>query len=454
LTLASEVGRGTTFQFILPMTVSQSQHRSDVELQALKGTRVLVVDDNEVNRRILKEIFTNWGFDVKLVAGGKDALRCYEEASQTETPFQLAILDCMMPEMDGFQLAEAIRDQYPDSVAKIIMLSSACSHHERSDWKSLGIERYLTKPVVQSELLDTIVHVLETDRTPERHHEAPEIIPCKPLHVLVAEDGLANQQVAIGMLSACGHTVAIAKNGAEAVSRWQAEPFDLILMDMHMPVLDGIEATIEIRKQEREKNAPCRIPIIALTAAAMQEDVNACQRCGMDGYLSKPVHARKLQEVLVAHAPSATVKERFGTGQVESTKALGQAADHENTSKDVDVHATDVVDLRTAEERLPGGREGLVQLAIVFIAECESLMKTLETLIPNGDLDELQRAAHTLKGSSDLFLAQQVYETSRLIELAAKEGRRDDLASLFQTLKPQADAMLRVLRSVAVVSES
>ncbi|TWU36702.1 Signal transduction histidine-protein kinase BarA [Novipirellula aureliae] len=457
LVLESEVGKGTTFQFVLPMKVSETQHVPDGELKVLKGTRVLVVDDNEVNRRILKEIFTNWGFDVQLVASGKEALHCYEMANQTAKPFQLAILDCMMPEMDGFQLAEAIRDNYPNNVTKMIMLSSAGCHHERSVWKSLGIARYLAKPVVQSELLDTIVHVLEANRSSKIDQISPEIAECKPLHVLVAEDGLANQQVAIGMLSACGHTAAIAKDGAEAVTRWQAEPFDIILMDMHMPVLDGIEATLEIRKQERQKGGHSRIPIIALTAAAMQEDVNACQRCGMDGYLSKPVHARKLQEMLNTHAPPVTVKEQLGAEQMkrmDATDAAVHVGESENKLNDIDVDAKDIVDLQAAEEQLPGGRAGLVKLASVFIAECESLMKKLQALVPDGDLGELQRAAHTLKGSSDLFLAKQVCETSRLIETAAKESNRNDLTSLFETLKPQVNAMLRVLRKVTADVQS
>ncbi|TWU41083.1 hybrid sensor histidine kinase/response regulator [Novipirellula artificiosorum] len=441
LNVESEPNEGTTFWFVLPFRVAPKQQAPNPQLRNLSGTRVLVVDDNEVNRRILQEIFAVWGFEATLVDGGSSAIERFRQAQQTSEPYQLAVLDCMMPEMDGFELAATIRDEFPKAEIKMIMLSSANLPDDAARLKKLGIARYLTKPVVQSELLDTIVHVLGASRPMHPESILADVSDCPPLRILVAEDGLANQQVALGMLKICGHTGVVANDGREAVSRWQTEPFDVILMDMHMPVMDGIEATKAIRQIEQSSDCSDPIPIIALTAAAMQEDSEACLNAGMDGFLAKPIHAKKLQEMLAKFSPDRS-------GQTSDNSAEPCDLEKQEDEPEIDLEATDVVDLRAAQERLPGGQRGLCRLAEVFVGECESLIKTLDETIPDGDLEQIQRAAHTLKGSSNLFFANQVYASARLVEVAAKEADRDALVGLLEQLKIEVQAMLKVLRKV------
>ncbi|WP_442510230.1 response regulator [Novipirellula sp. SH528] len=464
LEVESEVGKGTSFWFSAPFPIAAEQKPPDDHLRQLAGTRVLVVDDNPVNRRILEEIFSVWGFKPTLVDGGKHALMRVRESKQRHEPFHLIVLDCMMPEMDGFLLARLLREEFPDDPARLIMLSSANLPENTDQLSDLNISRYLNKPVVQSELLDTIVQVMELGETPETPIPAtPE--PATSMRVLVAEDGLANQQVAIGMLKACGHKIKIANDGREAIACWKSEPFDVILMDMHMPVMDGIEATKLIREQEKSFSPPRHIPIIALTAAAMQEDADACIKAGMDAFLSKPIHPRRLQETMVRFAkPLSTSSASDGATSAISDsdhdwqnddnlpRDSDKGKDDCDDDLDLEFEDSDVVDLRAAESRIPGGRRGVRRLAEVFISECESLLSILVNTVPDGDLAEIGRAAHTLKGSANLFFAHQVYSTAREIEQAAKEGRREVLVNLVDKLKSETEAMLKVLRKIIAVS--
>ncbi|TWU23038.1 Signal transduction histidine-protein kinase BarA [Novipirellula galeiformis] len=468
LQVESELGKGTTFEFTAPFTIAPpptlpDNHLGPLQghLSQLQGTRVLVVDDNPVNRRILEEIFSVWGLEATLADGGESALRLFREARLRCEPFTLVVLDCMMPSMDGFELARRLRDEFPDYTERLIMLSSANFPESSARLSELNIARYLNKPVVQSELLDTIVGVLGIHQSPAEPLK-PTLPPTAQVRVLVAEDGLANQQVAIGMLRASGHPFKIASDGQEAVACWRSEPFDVILMDMHMPVMDGIEATKRIREYEKSQLPGSRIPIIALTAAAMQEDVDACLAAGMDAFLSKPIHPRRLQETLLRFADAVVPAEADATqdltnrvspglasSQIGDPLSRGGASSAEDPLAELeDLEDASILDLHAAESRIPGGKRGVRRLAEVFIGECESLLKTLVESIPEGELSEIGRAAHTLKGSANLFFAHQVYSLAREIEQCAKEGRRDELATLLKKLQVETAAMLRILKQI------
>ncbi len=445
LQLDSAPGMGTEFFFTAYFPIAKEQVvDAQQDLQTLQGTDVLLVDDNQTNLQILNEIFTAWKLTPQTAKSGLDALQKIKAASDEGRPFRLAVLDCMMPEMDGFQLAEKIREHRSADELKLIILSSATSNDDTDRCRDWQISRYMTKPVVQSELLDTVLHVMQLrEEIPKQSQQ--ELPECAQLRVLVAEDGLANQQVAIGMLAAAGHVSVVASDGRQATARWKSEPFDLILMDMHMPIMDGLEATEAIRNHERTTGE--HIPIIALTAAAMKEDAEACKAAGMDGYLTKPIHHHELQSMMARFAPKRSVLEEMDDDLVvhESSPLLEDAL--AETSSDfsgleVLAESTGVIDLGAAASRVPGGLRGVRRLAEVFIPECQDLIKTLGQSIPDQDVAITQRAAHTLKGASNLFSATPVVNAAQALEAAAQSGEMGNAGELLKTLETQVDKML------------
>ncbi len=440
LELESEVGVGTRFFFTLPLKRAPAIDHGSDDMQKLARLPVLVVDDNATNRRILDEILTKWQFEPTLADSGAAALRIMQNAAGQGKPFSLGILDCMMPNMDGFELAARIRDRYSADQIKLIILSSATRGDDIERCRQLQISRYITKPVVQSELLDTVLQVMgmQTQSPIESFDNIPA---CRPLRVLVAEDGLANQRVVIGMLRALGHQSVLVSNGRDAVSRWKSEPFDIILMDMHMPVMDGIEASREIRKAERERDE--HIPIIAVTAAAMKEDAEACLNAGMDGFLTKPIQPRVLQKMLAGHAPSESVLEQTVADRGEEAPVVIAES---NLADPPSLSDSDVIDLQAAASRVPGGLQGVRQLAEVFLPECDEIMKTLRSQIALGDAALIQRAAHTLKGSAGLFFADTVVAISFEIERSARNQDLADVSERMASLEGAVENMVAALR--------
>ena len=290
----SQPGVGTTFHFIVELKVSDQQPPTPVAMGDLVGLPALIVDDNATNREILKELLRSWKLEPFDVPDGHAALVELKRAADAGQPYQLVLLDCMMPDMDGFSVAQQMLGDEKFRLAKTIMISSAAQSGDSARCRELGIARYMTKPVVQSELLDTILHVLvsPTDLADIEAAGTDAPSPVK-LRVLLAEDGKVNQQVAIGLLRRMGHEVQLAENGRIAVDAWRNDAFDLILMDLQMPEMDGAAATRMIRSEE---DGASRIPVIAMTAAAMKGDREHCLESGMDDYLSKPIDAGKLAE--------------------------------------------------------------------------------------------------------------------------------------------------------------
>jgi CheY-like chemotaxis protein/HPt (histidine-containing phosphotransfer) domain-containing protein len=254
------------------------------------------------------------------------------------------------------------------------------------------------------------------------------------------------------MLQAAGHRAVVVSDGREAVARWQSEPFDMILMDMHMPIMDGLEATEAIRSHEKPGQ---HIPIIALTAAAMKEDALACHNAGMDAYLTKPIHARQLQEMMAQFAPEKSVLESLnvqrdsGTSFVLSDDSPGTGSTEIawETQSDSAIDDKETIDLRAAAGRVPGGLQGVRRLAEVFVGECADLMQTLRQTIPAGDAVVVQRTAHTLKGSASLFFAERVRTVAEEIELIAKDQDLQAAVPLLSQLEEEVRAMLRAINN-------
>jgi len=296
--IESEPGHGTQVYLTLPFeiraAVAMPTHHG--ELKDLAGLDVLVVDDNATNRRILEDILTGWGMRPTLVDGGLAAIAALERALAAGKPFPLAIIDFQMPDLDGFGLAGRIKARPELGTTMIMMLSSVGNQGDGVRCRELGVASYLTKPVRQSLLLEAMLSVLATNGRPTAHpvvvtrHSINEAH--RSLRVLIAEDNAVNRLLVTSLLGKRGHTVVSVVNGREAVAAVTASDFDLVLMDVQMPEMDGLEATAEIRKLEVTTGT--HVPIIALTAHAMKGDREICMSAGMDEYLSKPIDPKKL----------------------------------------------------------------------------------------------------------------------------------------------------------------
>ncbi len=292
----SALGQGSVFHFTASFGISKSAGSpKPVEMTQLKDMQALVVDDNLNNRCILERVLAGWGVKPTLAGNGQQALEILAQALEAHTPFPLVLTDRNMPEMDGFQLAEEIRKNPRLSGTTIMMLTSAGQCGDAARCRELGLAGYLTKPVGQAELLDAVLRVAGPNGSTER----PALVTRRslreeprPLRILLAEDNVVNQKLASHLLEKHGHNVVTAGNGREALEQLENESFDLVLMDIQMPEIDGFEATATIRK--KEETTGLHLPVVAMTAHAMRGDKERCLAAGMDGYVSKPVNAKEL----------------------------------------------------------------------------------------------------------------------------------------------------------------
>jgi CheY-like chemotaxis protein len=315
----SEVGKGTTFNFTIRLKPSEKPIETGTiePLEALQGVKVLIVDDNRTNRRIIEGMLKRWGMQSTSVESGEDALLQLSSAQVEGAPYGLVLTDTHMPKMDGFELIHQIRQRPELSMAAIMMLSSAGHRGEGARCQELGVAAYLLKPIRQSELREAITRALgareQKDATPmitrNSLQEARE--PAAFLTVLVAEDNPVNQRLTTRLLEKRGHRIVMTANGREALEALERNTYDLVLMDMQMPEMDGFEATATLREKEKRKGDGVRQPVIALTAHAMKGDRERCEAAGVDGYLAKPIRTPELDailEIYVARKTSALNK--------------------------------------------------------------------------------------------------------------------------------------------------
>jgi PAS domain S-box-containing protein len=303
----SEVGRGTQFHFTVRFKTSQKSIEvgTIASPETLQGVRVLIVDDNRTNRRILEGMLKHWDMKSTSVENGEEALMQLSSAQSVGDPYTLVLADMHMPKMDGFSLIEQIRKKPELSTAIIMMLTSAGHRGDGVRCQELGVAAYLLKPIRQSELREAIARVLGA---PAQKGAIPLITryslqdarvpPRTILSVLVAEDNAVNQLLATRLLEKRGHRVVMTANGREALEALAIDKFDLVLMDVQMPEMDGIQATVALREREKEKGDGFRQPIIALTAHVMKGDQERCLAAGMDGYLTKPIRPQELDAIL------------------------------------------------------------------------------------------------------------------------------------------------------------
>jgi PAS domain S-box-containing protein len=425
----SEVGKGSTFQFEVQLQRARGSLERRVPLPSdLRGVRVLVVDDNATNRRVLEETLRNWGAAPTCVDSGTGALRELSEAAGQQQPFAAVLLDAMMPEMDGFEVAARIAADPAIAGVPILLLTSADGQGDAARSRQLGIAAYLVKPVKATELNLALAAALPSSAVPVVY-AAPAVAPAPGgprLRILLAEDNPVNHRVAIRLLEKAGHAVTLANHGREAVEALEGAEFDLILMDVQMPEMDGFEATRVIR--EREADTGRHMPIVAMTAHAMKGDRERCLAAGMDDYLAKPVQRSELERVLawVAGLPAP---------------AAQAASPAEPAAFDRDA----------AIERLGGDEALFAEVAGLFLADAPQQLEAIRKAAAARDAQALRHAAHSLKGSAAYVGGTAASSAAHKLE---RLGAEDDLRAAPEALRTLEREVARLAAALNTVLQT
>ena len=416
----SAPGRGSTFHFTLPVRGRRAVAPAQPQAQKLAGLSVLVVDDNRTQRDTLAELLARRGMKPECAPGGRAAISAVENVIRQGRTFDLLLLDAQMPDLDGFAVAERLRSIPPPPKGRrspIVLMTVPGMTETETRRGALGIAASLSKPIRESALFDAISQALQAAQSGSGTHRiAPQPVPQpaarpsgRPLHILLIEDNAVNQVVTRRLLEREGHTVAVADNGVRGLEAVTRETFDVILMDVQMPDLDGIETTRAIRSRERATRR--RTPIIAFTAHAMKEDRDRCLAAGMDEYLAKPVETQILLEALArVTAPAAA---RAAASSAPAMAAAGEPAHAASVAPDPQHIA--------ALRRIVGGDEKLLREVVrVFLEDTPGKLSGLAIALAAQDSSALAMAAHGLKGSAAALGAREATEAAAHLEALAR----------------------------------
>lgn len=439
IAVSSVVGEGSTFTFTAAFEHAQSQPtRRQASPRGLQGRRVLVVDDNETNRFILTEQLTAWQMDTVSVASADEALAALRLAVEERRPFEIALLDLVMPGTDGIELARRITAD-PGLGSPLMLLLTSDQGVPPQEVRDAGLHASLDKPVRHSELYDALVGVAAQE--PSEASAAPRRTgPSLGLRVLVVEDNQVNQLVATGLLENLGCEVEVAADGIEAVDRLAGEHgFAAVLMDCRMPRLDGFDATRAVRAREAKSDRP-RVPIIAMTASALEGERERCLAAGMDDFLTKPVNGTDLERV-VRRWTGTRLTERRTTGRT--------------TGPDDPAATRPVLDpdrVRILHELKKDGISFFERTAASFISRVGDQVGAIRDAVGAGDAVRLQSSAHQLKGSALNLGVPLVAATAARLEALGDAGRTTGADGLLDELGREVDRAVDALKEATAQS--
>lgn len=438
LTVASDGCNGSEFSFTvrLPVETAPASHAIVATVQLAK-LRVLVVDDNATNRRIVREILASFGASITESPSAALALADLDGAFAKNLPYAIALLDSQMADRDGWSLAAEIRGRPALARTHLLMLTSADERGDADKCRELGIEGYLVKPVSRSDLVEAIAAILAGKGTPGAVVTRHALIEARVrLRILLAEDNAVNQEVAAAMLLRRGHDITVVDNGAKAVAAVAKGTFDVVLMDIHMPEMDGLAATMAIRKLRGGAD----LPIIALTADAVRGERERCLAAGMTGYLSKPFKAHDLFAIVEERearpeTPPLSVEAGPATPPVSAEAMPAQ-------SPPVDVEGF------RATMRQAGAEDAVDAILDTFLLDAPMRQATLTAAIASGSAPDIQSAAHAFKSAAGSIGARSLASLLLTAELAANDGRVDALGALAASVEDETDAVIAYLRGL------
>src|SRR5438093_8740134 len=419
ITVSSEVGRGSEFSFTISLPVETAPASRNAGLAALGGRRMLIVDDNQTNRRILREMLAAEGINVDEAATAGEGLEALRRVR-----YDLAILDVQMPDMDGFQLATAVRAEKKIARTNLLMLTSAGQRGDGERCRELGIRAYLTKPMSRADLLEALGTVLAgspgdgaVGEVITRHTIAESR---KSLRILLAEDNPVNQQVAVAMLVKRGHEVHVSSNGREAVDAVTERDYDVVLMDIQMPEMDGFEATHAIRELPKGKD----LPIIGLTAHALSGERERCLSHGMTDYLAKPFKAHELFALV--------------EGSAEGRPAPAPTPPAAAPPVDLEGFRTTL--------REAGAESALYSIIDTFVRQAPDRLAGLATAVASGTGNDIVKAAHVYRGAAATIGARELAELLERVETSARAGEIEQAKEAFESVSSIAHNVTDYLR--------
>ena len=419
ISLESEVGTGTNFFIDIPLGYSTDKKMDPDDAVFLKNIRVLIVDDNLTNRKIALELTKRWGMLPFAVESGRQAIEEITRAKQADQPYKLLLLDVRMPEQDGFSVIQALRSLHADDVAPVMMLTSEGQHDDAAKCRELGVAAYLLKPYTQSDLFGAIMTTLGLADNSEPVLVTRNFLQEKKqeLSVLLAEDNSVNQALVASLLKKFGHTIDIAENGIEAVEKWHAGSYDLILMDVDMPLLNGYAATEQIRQSEKQQGNN-HIPIIGLTAHVIEGTREKCLTSGMDSYLTKPINIETLW------------RELNGVNQISrvDTSAVNKVIEN-----------LPVVDFDKTRKNVDDDREIFEKMVELFLLEAPVHLQQIRDNLARDSIDKIRLHSHALRGMLGIFAAE------RAIHIAGKIEQNDDKIQI-GALVDELDESIRELK--------
>ncbi len=432
----SEPGKGSTFWFTARLGKASSQGRKLMPTPDLRGRRVLVVDDNEMARNVMDDMLSGMSFKVAQATGGKEAIAAVQEATKSGQPYEIVFLDWQMPGMDGIQAAREIRSLPLSALPHLVMVTAHGREEVIKEAENAGLEDFLIKPVNASVLFDTAIRLLggqvDEERTSDRHvsNIIEDLAGIKGAAILVAEDNELNQEVAMELLTDAGFDVDLANNGQEAVEMVTQRAYDIVLMDMQMPVMDGITATIEIRKEAKYRE----LPIVAMTANAMQQDKEKCLKAGMADHVAKPIDPDELFRALLKW-----IKPKHAAVTSEKTTAEKQ---------DGDLPVIDGLDVELGMRRVLGKKSSYLKMLRNYVVNQENTPSELLAAIDADDRASAERIAHSAKGVSGNIGAIGLQELAGELEAMIAEGAEsDNIRAKLTLFSQQQSALIKALKA-------
>jgi CheY-like chemotaxis protein len=459
ISVKSTPGQGSTFAFSARLEVAGVPLRRRAAPARLRGLRTLVVDDSATNREALTGMLHTWGTQVAEANDGHQALAALERAAAERQPFQLAVLDGRMPGLDGYALLEEVRRRPALSGLQVVFATSDAPEQRRP---APARVQSLIKPILREDLLEALLRAIADDSgdrpaLPQlSSSEAPsEGSPRAGLRLLVVEDNEVNQLLMVQMLRKAGHQVTLSRNGREALAQIEQHAFDLVLMDVQMPEMDGFEATGHVRALEQRLGR--RTPIVALTAHAMRGDQERCLAAGMDGYLTKPIEWPALHALVRKLVPHG---ERLAAGPGQAPAPAGpepraappgraeRAAEPAPQAGLAD-DGPSPIDLARALRTVGGDRKLLAKVAGMLAKKLPRLLEGLRAAEAAGDLSGLHANAHSLRGASQNLGAIALAEAARALEEAAVASRWPEARALVQQVGHEVEQALPALARLA-----